>query len=165
MAIISPVATMPTSSWWLPMKCMMPSGKVRLSSSVSSTTAYRNSFHRMMKLSVTVVKIAGSADRQGDAPEDLEIGIAVHPRRIEQVLRDLREEALEDVDGHRQMAGDVDDDEAGQRVVEPVFEQDLEQREDQQLRRQDHAGQDDEAHQRGCRGSGSGRGNARPSRR
>jgi len=86
-------------------------------------------------------------DRQGDAPEDLEIRISVEPCRIEEVLRDLREEALENIDRHREMAGDVDDDEAGQRVVEPVIKKDLEQRKDQQLRRQDHAGQDDEAHE------------------
>ena len=59
-AIMRPVAAIPTSSWWLPVKCMSPSGSVRLLSSVRSTTANRNSFHSTMKLSVTVVKIAGA---------------------------------------------------------------------------------------------------------
>ena len=38
-AIIRPVAIMPMSSIWSPMKRWMPSGSVRLSSSVISTTA------------------------------------------------------------------------------------------------------------------------------
>src|SRR5262249_8391829 len=66
------------------------------------------------------------ADRQRDAPEDLQIGIAVHAGRVEQVLRDLREEAFEDVDGHRQLGGDIDQHQPGQRVVELELEQDLE---------------------------------------
>ncbi len=76
----------------------------------------------MMKLSVTVVKIAGTPIGSVIAPEDLEIGIAVHPRGVEQILRDLREEAFEDVDGHREVGRDIDEDEAGQRVVEAVVD-------------------------------------------
>jgi ABC-type glycerol-3-phosphate transport system permease component len=37
----------------------LPRGSVRFSSSVRNTTANKNSFHRMMKLSVMVVKSAG----------------------------------------------------------------------------------------------------------
>ena len=48
-------------------------------------------------------------DRQADAPEDLPLGIAVHPRGVEQIGRDAREEALEDVDGERQLDRDVDE--------------------------------------------------------
>ena len=107
-AIISPVAIMPTSSCVSPMKRWMPSGSVRLASSVISTTANRNSFHSRMKLRMTVVAIAGSAIGSADAPEDLPVGIAVHPRGVEQVARDAREEALEDVDRERQLDRDVD---------------------------------------------------------
>src|SRR6185369_8866984 len=114
-AIMRPVAAMPTSSWWLPVKCMIPSGSVRLSSSVNSTTANRNSFQRMMKLSITVVKIAGApigtVTRQ-------KISKSEYPsiRGVEQVLRNLREEALEDVDGDGDVRGHVDEDEPRQRV-------------------------------------------------
>src|SRR5262245_38303392 len=59
MAIIMPVAIMPMSSSLSPMKRMIPSGSVRFSSSVTSTTAYRNSFHSSIRFRMIVVAMAG----------------------------------------------------------------------------------------------------------
>ena len=57
--IITPVAIMPMSWKWSPMKARMPMGKVRLSGSVMSTTANRNSFQSWMKFRISVVAMAG----------------------------------------------------------------------------------------------------------
>src|SRR5262245_4884871 len=84
----------------------------------------------------------GHADGHGDAPEDLQLRVAVHSRGVEEVLRQAGEEALQDVDRQGQLRADVDQDQAAQRVVETIADQQLEERNDHDLRRQDDGADD-----------------------
>src|SRR5215510_50599 len=115
-AMMRPVAIMPTSSSLSPRKRWMPSGSVRFASSVISTTAYRNSFQSRIVLRITV----------------------------EEIARDAGEEALEDVHGERQLHRDVHRDQAGEGVVEAVLNEDLEEGDDRDLRREDDRREDHE---------------------
>jgi len=63
----------------------------------------------MEKLSVIVVNSAGIPIGRAIRQKDLDVAIAVHARGIEEILRDLGEEAFEYVDGHAEMGRDVDE--------------------------------------------------------
>ena len=55
----------------------------------------------------------GHADRHCHAPENLEVGVPIHPRGVEQILRNLRKEPFQDIDGHCDVRRHVDQNEAG----------------------------------------------------
>ena len=78
------------------------------------------------------------------APEDLPVRIAVHARGVEQVRGDARKEALEDVDRQRQLDRHIDQRQADLGVVEPVLHEDLEERDDGDLRGKDDGREQDE---------------------
>ena len=86
-------------------------------------------------------------------------------RGVEVVLRDLREEALEEIEGQRQLDRHVDEADAQPCVEEAVLHQHLEREMIVSCGGKMMALNSDEVDDRGCRGTGSGPGRERPSSR
>ena len=62
---------------------------------------------------------AGKLERQHDLPEDLDQPGAVDPRRLDQLVRHIREVVAEDQRRDRDAVDDVDDRQALPLAVEP----------------------------------------------
>ena len=84
----------------------------------------------------------GSVSRQNI--EDVVVGAAVDLCGLIQLLRDLGEEALENVHREGKLNRDVHQGEARPRVEGTIIHQDLEQRDDGHLGREDDGAEDEE---------------------
>jgi hypothetical protein len=86
-------------------------------------------------------------DRECQPPEDVQIGAAVDLRCIKEILRELREESLEEVHRQRELDRDVDQGQTRSGIEQAVLDENLEQRDDDYLRRENDGAEDHEVDQ------------------
>src|SRR5262249_2335548 len=78
----------------------------------------------------------GQRHREHDAAERRPVAAAIDARGFFQLGGDLGEERAQQVDRQRELGDDVDEREASEGVEEPVLHQDLEERQQHDLRRE-----------------------------
>ena len=102
-----------------------------------NVSATSRSFHVQRNWKIASEAIAGQPERQDQAQEDPDLGGAVDPRRLHQVLRDPDEEVPQQEDRERQPEGGVEEDQAEHRVEEPEVGVEREDRDQRHLDRDD----------------------------
>ena len=110
----------------------------------ANVSATSRSFQTQRNWKIASDAIAGQPEREDHAEEDPELGRAVDPRGLEQVLRDPDEEVPQQEDRERQPERGVEEHEPEDRVEEPEVVVQREDRDQRHLDRDDEQRDDDQ---------------------